>query len=297
MNYLEFKDNGFKRAVEKQLGLSQSLMTSQNISDITGIVASTSSEELLPIPWVLDGSAFNMHKPNLYFNVNESENGLWEEDLKLFKHISSLYLFVSVGNLDFLRQFSNLSDLYVAKGSTTHDWSFLEDLHYMTYLFLREVSFSDLEILRKLSTTQNDLISRSKKKLTTFHNRLTCVSLIYCNIDDVSPLADCKWLTELNLSHNKITEFNSLLGLQSLYRLTLRYNCLSDLSFITDNCTTINYLNLRHNNIEDITPLVQMSEVSKLYLGYNPITDFSVLDQMQLRSHDIEGYSTRRRKT
>ncbi|ASA25640.1 hypothetical protein [Paenibacillus donghaensis] len=105
MNYLEFKDNGFKRAVEKQLGLSQSLMTSQNISDITGIVASTSSEELLPIPWVLDGSAFNMHKPNLYFNVIESENGLWEEDLKLFKHISSLTYLYLLETLIFLDSF------------------------------------------------------------------------------------------------------------------------------------------------------------------------------------------------
>lgn len=296
MNYLEFKDNGFKRAVEKQLGLSQGLMTSQNISNITGIVVSTSSEEILPIPWVLDGSAFNMHKPNLYFNVTESENALWEEDLKLFKHISSLYLFVPVGNLDFLRQFSNLSDLYVAKGSTTHDWSFLEDLHYMTYLFLNGVSFSDLEILRRLSVTQNESISRSEK-LTTWHYRLTCLCMTHCNINDVSPLADCQWLAELDLSHNNITEFGSLLGLQSLYSLTLRYNCLSDLSFITEECTNVNYLNLRHNNITDITSLVHMSEVNKLYLGHNPIIDYAILERMHISSHDIEGYSTRRRRT
>lgn len=296
MNYLVFKDNGFKRAVEKQLALSQSKLTLENIQSITGIVVSTSSKEILPIPWVLDGSAFNMHKPNLYFNIAESENGMWEEDLKLFKHISSLYLFVAVGDLDYLRQFLNLSDLYVAKGSTTRDWSFLEDLHYMTYLFLNGVSFSDLEILQRLSVSQNKLISKSKK-LNTRHNRLTCLCMTQCNINDVSPLDNCKWLTELDLSHNNITEFGSLLGLQSLYSLTLRYNCLSDLSFITDdNCATINYLNLRHNNIVDITSLVHMSEISNLYLGYNPIVDFSVLDQMQLRSHDIKGYSTRRKR-
>ncbi|MEK3686763.1 leucine-rich repeat domain-containing protein [Paenibacillus sp. FSL R10-2736] len=294
MIYLDFKDNGFKRAVMNALKVAENSLTQQDISKISGIVVSTSSEQALPIPWLLEGSSFGMRKPNLYFNVADSENCLWEEDLKLFKHISSLYLFVRVGDLGYLRHFTELRDFYVAKGSTTLDWSFLEETKQLTYLLLQEVSLKDLEMLRRLAESQDEEISTSKKTIFR-RSGLTCLRLAYCNIEDVSPLASCRWLTELDLSNNNISDFSSLLGLQHLYSLTLRYNSLSDLSFITKDCPSISYLNLRHNNIKDISPLVYMVGVYKLYLGYNPIIDFKVLDQLKIRNHDVESYSGRRR--
>ncbi|WP_442951624.1 leucine-rich repeat domain-containing protein [Paenibacillus sp. GYB003] len=99
----------------------------------------------------------------------------------------------------------------------------------------------------------------------------------------------------MDLSHNAISDFSSVLDLP-LYSLTLRYNRLSDLSFIARDRWHLDYLDVRHNQIEDISPFVHLVNLSKLFVGHNPVTDFSVLDQLSVQQHDVASYKPRRKR-
>jgi hypothetical protein len=109
MGFIDFVDKGFEDSVKTVSGTAQKRLTQEDINVISCILVSTATERGLPVPWLLDTMVFNMPMPQLIFNVGDSENGLWEQDLRHFSHVKALYLYAGSIDLSFLRDFRRLS--------------------------------------------------------------------------------------------------------------------------------------------------------------------------------------------
>lgn len=280
---INFLDKGFEGAVRSVLKHNN-----ENLENIKGIMIREGKGNLIPIPWISDSSAFNMIYPTLIFDINDSQNGEWWEDLRYFRKLETLHIYVPSEDLSFLKDMEFLKELYV-HSSSTKDWTFISSLKKLTFLHLKYCLFNDLKILRQLCSFQDRLVSQSNsfdQKL--FMPRLTNVSLNYCEINDISPLEYCSSIVELNLSHNEIHDLSPLKGIRSLYYLTLRYNKIVDLSPLRE-CEGIYYLNVRHNSIQDISPLGNLDNLSRLFLGHNKITQFEQVMNLYLVDHDLKG--------
>jgi len=84
-----------------------------------------------------------------------------------------------------------------------------------------------------------------------------------CNneISDISPLKDLSNLTELGLGHNEISDLSPLKNLNNLKRLDLHYNKkISDILPLKD-LDKIQHLILSANQISDISPLKNLFEI------------------------------------
>ena len=95
----------------------------------------------------------------------------------------------------------------------------------------------------------------------------------------MSPLEDLTNLTELNLTHNDITEINFLQGLTNLTQLHLNHNDIRDLTPL-ERLTRLTQLNLMDNGITDIEPLKGLKRLTQLGLAHNNITDIEPLREL-----------------
>lgn len=288
MGHIEFLDKGFENAVRKSIGVYTGPLSAEHLKTINGIVVSDEIRSSIEIPWQDDSSAFEMTFPNLMFHAADSENGRWKYDLAHFSHIATLHLNVPTEDLGFLQDFTKLKELYV-KGSSTKDWTFLEHVSSLCYLHVRECKFHDLTPIRSLYRKQEGMPESPDLLQQLLDPKLRHLTLNYCGISDLSPLADCRSIEELNLSHNDISDIQPLKELKSLYHLTLRYNNITDISPLQD-LRHIYGINVRHNQITDISQLSQMKSIRRLYLGHNQIGDYSPAYQLKLVAQDIEGY-------
>lgn len=290
MGNVEFLDKGFERAIRKVIGTSQEWISSEDLKEINGILIAEGNRSGFGIPWHADSSAFQMTFPDLMFNVVDSENGKWELDLIYFSHIRTLHIYVPTEDLTFLSDFTNLRELYV-ENSKAQNWAFLQNLINLCFLYLRECTFHDLTPILDLYRNQ-ERVPKSNELLHRLNEvRLSHLGLNYCGISDITPLAECKSIEDLNLSHNIISDISPLRTISSLYYLTLRYNQITDISPLRD-LRWIYYINVRHNQISDISELSRMKSknISRLFLGHNPINDYSPACQLRLVAQDIEGY-------
>ena len=97
------------------------------------------------------------------------------------------------------------------------------------------------------------------------------------NVNDISLLAKCKNLTEINLTYNYILEdITPLKGLKKLRHLALEHNNISDISPLAE-LTEMEWLGISSNHITDITPLEKLKKLQSLSIGDNKIQDISVV--------------------
>jgi Leucine-rich repeat (LRR) protein len=289
MSQIKFKDKGFEKSVKELLNIKSERITAEDLSVVEGIIVTVSKASGFSIPWVGDSAAFSMVFPDITFNVNDSDNGQWLADMEHFSHIKSLHIYVPTQNLSFLEGFCNLKELYVLD-SDNKEWSFLQSLTSLRYLYLQNCNFSDLIPIRNLSREQLEQHEREKREPNTFHifNGLKKLYLENCGISDISPLVDCKFINDLNLSHNEIYDINPLRGICSLYYLTLRHNKISDIKPLGE-LEGVYFINLRHNQIKDISALKKHrnANLSRLFLAHNNIEDYTPLKGIQLIDSDI----------
>ncbi len=307
MDIIEFKDKGFEKVVRNFLNIKRGKVRKKDIASIVGLIVSNqpvTSEFAVSIPWYSYSSAFNMSYPRFMFDVNESCNGQWQYDLQHFSQLRTIHIYVPTKELTFLRNFSQLKELYVV-GSENKDWTFIETLANLEYLYVRKCSFLDLTPIRDLCVKQIKQYETEKEKLELgridiFFSGLSHLSLIDCDIKDITPLADCSFIDDLNLSHNQISDISPLRGISWLYYLTLRYNQITNIEPLMG-LKDIYLINLRHNQISniDVFTTLERGNLSRLFLGDNPITDFSPIQNIRLVAHDIEKYdryASKRRK-
>lgn len=89
------------------------------------------------------------------------------------------------------------------------------------------------------------------------------------NFDFLS-LQHLKYLEELDLRANRISDLNSLRHLKKLKRLYLRNNKVFDLESLAD-LTDIEILDLRFNAIQNLSPIAKLGKLRQLWLNSNPV--------------------------
>ncbi|UGB29974.1 leucine-rich repeat domain-containing protein [Metabacillus sp. B2-18] len=215
--------------------------------------------------------------------------GKWIADIEHFTHIKSLHIYFATDDLSFLEGFCNLEELYVVD-SDNKEWSFIQSLTSLRYLYIQNCKFSNLIPIRNLFREQSERYDRASRESDTYQifSGLKKLCLTNCGISDITPLADCKFIDDLNLSHNEISDISPLEGIRSLYYLTLRHNKITDITSLGE-LEGIYFINLRHNQIKDISALKKHrnSNLSRLFLAYNYIEDFTVLKGIHLIDSDI----------
>lgn len=106
---------------------------------------------------------------------------------------------------------------------------------------------------------------------------LTSLQMAGVVIDDLSSLAKLNHLISLTLFNgDQPLDLSPLAGLTSLEALTLRNNQISDLAPLSG-LTNLIYLDLEGNQITDVSPLAGLTGLERLYLTDNPILDYSSL--------------------
>jgi len=96
-------------------------------------------------------------------------------------------------------------------------------------------------------------------------------------VNDISLLAKCKNLTDINLTYNHILEdITPLKGLKKLRVLKLEHNNISDISPLAD-LTELEWLGISNCHITDIAPLEKLKKLQSLNIAANKIQDISVV--------------------
>jgi Leucine-rich repeat (LRR) protein len=286
---VKFLDKGFESKVRSVIGKPGGQLRSEELFKIKGIIITDEEATGFAIPW--QSSGHGMYFPELFFNVNNSDNEKWIKDLELFSHIRSLHLYVPTERLVFLKDFRNLKELYVTN-SAEEDFSFLKGLVLLRYLFLQRCNFSDLTPIADLYKAQIEEYqkSRDKNNMLNIFTGLEYLGLTYCYISDLEPIVGCKNIIELNLSHNEIGDISPLGKINRLYYLTLRYNRIKSIEPLKS-CHSLYYLNVRHNIIEDISVLKKVEKfnnLGRLFIGHNNIKDFNAVTGFNLVYTDLE---------
>lgn len=104
----------------------------------------------------------------------------------------------------------------------------------------------------------------------------TVISLSYCDLTDISALAQCTAVEWLDLSGNGISDISALAGLTKLESLWLDDNEIADLSPLSG-LKNLTFLTLEENEFTDLSPLAGLTKLESLYLYDNDIRDLSPL--------------------
>jgi len=123
---------------------------------------------------------------------------------------------------------------------------------------------------------------------------LTNLDLTGNQISDISPLSSLTNLTELILYDNRVGDISPLSSLTNLTDLDLTGNNLNDISPLSS-LTNLSRLTLSGNQVSDISSLSNLTDLTGLFLGYNyiidisPLSSLSNLTQLFLDNNEISG--------
>lgn len=173
----------------------------------------------------------------------------------------------------------------------------LEDLKYFRNLeklqitLQPEIDYSTLpqEVLSKLRMVS---ITQSQLKNIDFLRGATSMfslNLAFQEVQDLSPLAECKELVYLSGRGNPIEDLSPLAGLPKLKSISFYSGQIKDLTPLSG-LTTLETLELYDNQVEDLTPLSALTNLKELELIDNNIKDVSPLKGLtNLESLRLDG--------
>lgn len=174
-------------------------------------------------------------------------------------------------SLEDLKHFRNLEKLQI---------TLQPDIDYTT--LPQEV----LSKLRVINLTQSQLKSIDFLKGAT---SMFSLNLAFQEVQDLSPLAECKELVSLSGRDNPIEDLTPLAGLSKLKRISLYSGQIKDLTPLSG-LTALETLELYDNQIEDLTPLSALTNLMELELIDNNVKDVSPLkDLTNLESLRLDG--------
>jgi len=205
-----------------------------------------------------------------------------------------------ITDLSPLKGLTNLRTLYLDKNPIT-DLTPLYSMQSLTLLSLNGVALTSDQLKDLHDKLPNCSIESDQEavpaELTmggqTFSTTVTDLSLVNCNITDISDLAYCKDLTSLDLQGNSITDISALSGLTKLTRLVLWDNNITDIGPLSS-LTALTYLDLDDNNVKDLTPLQSLTNLTQLWverqtpLTISPIANLTNLTRLGLRNTGLK---------
>jgi len=131
---------------------------------------------------------------------------------------------------------------------------------------------------------------------------LRTLSVSYQQDLDLTPLASLRYIENLSLLNDNISDITPLTGLTSLKRLALGWNHINDISAVADlvnleslglwnneisdiaplqNLTGLTYLDVSHNRVSQIECVSQMKDLNEVWINDNQIQDISPLNNCQ----------------
>jgi hypothetical protein len=99
------------------------------------------------------------------------------------------------------------------------------------------------------------------------------------DIEDLEGAQHCVYVSELNLSNNRIEKLGNLSGLTGLFYLYLANNQVENIKPL-EGLVHLKELDISFNNISDISPLLKLGELEYVNLLGNPVRDYSVVDRL-----------------
>ncbi|MFO7735713.1 MAG: hypothetical protein R6W70_05795 [bacterium] len=123
---------------------------------------------------------------------------------------------------------------------------------------------------------------------------LETIDISHNEITDISSLAECSNLIELEASANKLTSLPvNLKKLKNLQKFYVSFSDINDISAFEDKefLNNVAYISLAYNLIENVAPLAGRYDLHDLQMRNNCVTDFSVLEDLRAHGVIINGVS------
>lgn len=192
-----------------------------------------------------------------------------------------------VADLTPLSGLKNLKTLYL-DGNPVEDFSPLYSLSSLRTLSIKNIIITDTALEELQAALPNcriysEIPVETVPEITlggrTFRADVTELSLGGLEITDISALAECTQLRDLDLRDNKISDLSPLAELTGLERLCLWNNEVEDLSPLLG-MTKLRYLDIDTNAVSDILILSQLPQLEELWLNNNPIESIEPLSAL-----------------
>jgi len=180
-----------------------------------------------------------------------------------------------------------LKTLYIDNNPVT-DFTPLEKLSALRTLSMKGIRITEdqLAALKKAlpncaiyADTPVKSIPETELGGRTFRVDVTELSLGGAEIDDLTPLAECTALRDLDLRDNKITDISVLAGMKDLERLCLWNNQVSDFSALEE-LEKLRYLDADTNDIRLLEDLKNCTALEELWLNNNPLETLAGIENL-----------------
>ena len=213
---------------------------------------------------------------------------------KEFSNLSDLYLANNqLTNVDVLSSLTNLQKLNLGTNQLTNV-DVLSNLTNLQMLDLSSNQLTNVDVLSSLTNLQ--MLDLSSNQLTNVDVLSSLTNLQYLSLNsnqltNVDSLSNLTNLQELDLVNNQLTNVDSLSSLVNLKQLWLSYNNLTNVDSLFD-LTELRNLDLNDNQITNIDHITHLSNLHTLNLGNNQISDISQISYItNLTSLDLSGNS------
>ena len=166
------------------------------------------------------------------------------------------------------------------------DISGIPDSVYTLYLIDNPIldlrGLNSLEQLVNLYIEGTDL--SGIKALISSHT-LSALSIVNCNVSDISIVGVCKKLKTLDLGQNELENMDGIERFDSIERLFLRNNKIQKIDSV-ENLPYLQWLDLTENPVQDLSPLSNLYLLGRLELSGINLEDIK-LDEL-LNAPDLE---------
>lgn len=125
------------------------------------------------VPWKRTASAYNMRIPDVYLAPEDLGDPEIMALLEKFC-IRGCYIFVTLPDYHFLRNFRDIWDLHIYNGVGITDISFMQELKEWSHFYLEDACLENLEAL---------FPKDGKRRLRSY-----CLGLVNCRVNDISAL-------------------------------------------------------------------------------------------------------------
>ena len=220
---------------------------------------------------------------------------IWGEDNVFFfflfftadfpETMTSFYIICDTleGTTGFLRHFPGVSTLSLNVENGLDDYSFLDSMPNLQYLYLNHMSTdeeacSHLGGHKELSSVQLDDGSLASLEWAKDCPKIRYIIAQDCPITDLSPLAGNESLYQLSLAGSQVSDLTPLASCPKLGSLNVSRSQVSSLEGL-ENAQELSTLNISRCEVSDLTPLSGCPNLRELYADHNKITSLSAISK------------------
>lgn len=187
------------------------------------------------------------------------------------------------GTTGFFRHFPGVSTLSLNVENGLDDYSFLDSMPNLQYLYLNHMSMdeeacSHLGGHKELSSVQLDDGSLASLEWAKDCPKIRYIIAQDCPITDLSPLAGNESLYQLSLPGSQVSDLTPLASCPKLGSLNVSRSQVSSLEGL-ENAQELSTLNISRCGVSDLTPLSGCPNLRELYADHNKITSLSAISK------------------